>query len=91
MKARDKTSQFEAPSDDAISEGVLPEKAGHELAAASERFATALRTVSVETVRVDPRASRSARIIDGKHLLWTALSDSDWRRYVGRIRRSTIH
>ena len=91
MKARDKTSQFDAKSDDAMSDEVLSEKQRHELAAASERFATMLRTASVETPKTGPRALSTAQFIRGELLLWTAPSESDWRRYAGRIVPSTIH
>ena len=91
MKARDKTSQFDAKSHDAMSDEVLSEKQRHELAAASERFATMLRTASVETLITGPRALSTAQFIRGELLLWTAPSEPDWRRYVGRIVPSTIH
>ena len=67
-------------------------KQENELAAASERFATTLRTASVETLRTGPRESRSARFIGGEHLLWTAAFESDWHRYIRKsIKPSTIH
>jgi hypothetical protein len=91
MKARDKTIQFEAKSDHAMSDEVLFEKQRHEMAAASERFATMLRTASVETQITGPRALSTAQFIRGELLLWTAPSQSDWRRYAGRIVPSTIH
>jgi len=91
VKARDKTRQFDPKSDDAMSDEVLFEKQRHELAAASERFATMLRTACVETRITGPRALSSAQFIRGELLLWTAPSQSDWRRHVGRIVPSTIH
>lgn len=64
----------------------------NELAAASERFATTLRTASVETMKTGPRESRSARFIGGEHLLWTAAFESDWHRYIRKsINPSTTH
>ena len=51
--------------------------------AASERFATTLRTASVETMKTSPRESRSTRFIGGEHLLWTAEFESDWHRPAG--------
>ena len=60
----------------------------NELAAASERFATTLRTASVET---GPRDSGSARFKGGEHLLWTTTFESEWHRTIGRTNSSTIH
>ena len=97
MTARDKTKAFTSKSDgrmrdEAISEptAFLEVKPSHaqELAATSERFATTLRTASVET---GPRESRSARFIGGEHLLWTAPFESEWHRHIVRTNPSTIH
>ena len=64
----------------------------NELAAASERFATTLRTASVETMKTDPGELRSARFIGGEHLLWTAAFKSEWHRYIRKsINPSTTH
>ena len=64
----------------------------NEPAAASERFATTLRTASVQTMKTGPRESRSAPFIGGEHLLWTATFESDWHRYIRKsINPSTTH
>jgi hypothetical protein len=63
----------------------------HALAAASERFATVLRTVSVETARTGPREARRVRVNGGARQLWAAMYESDWRQYIGRIKAATIH
>ena len=64
----------------------------NELAAASERFATTLRTATAEAMKTGPRESRSAGFIGGEHLLWTAAFESDWHRYIRKfINPSTTH
>jgi hypothetical protein len=71
---------------------VKPGQENELVAAASDRFATTLRTASVETMKTAPRESRSGRFIGGEQLLWTATFESDWHRYVRKsINPSTTH
>ena len=88
MKARDKARSFTTPSHREMRDVEIKPGQENELAAASERFATTLRTASVET---GPRESRSARSIGGEHLLWTTPFESEWQRHIGRNNPSTIH
>jgi hypothetical protein len=91
VKATHKTSPFDTQSRERMRDEVLSEAPRHTLATAPERFATVLRTASVETLKTDPRDLRNARSIRGEYPPWTATSESDWRRYIGHIRPSTIH
>jgi hypothetical protein len=63
MKARDKARPSTTQSGHEMREVELKPGQENELAAASERFATPLRTASVET---GPRESRSARFSGGE-------------------------
>ena len=60
----------------------------NDLAAASERFATTLRTASVEN---GPRESRSAWCKGSEALFWTTTFESKWHRQIGRTNPSTLH
>ena len=89
MKARDKARSFTAPSYRGMHDVEIKPGQENELAAASERFATTLRTASVESA---PRESRYARFIGGsEHLLWSTTFESEWRRHIARANPSTIH
>ena len=88
MRARDKTRPFITESYREMRDVEVKPGQENELAAASERFATTLRTASVETC---PRESMSARFVGGEHLLWTTTFESEWHRQIGRTNPSTIH
>ena len=88
MKARDRARQFITQSYREMRDVEVKPGQENELAAASERFATALRTATVET---GPRESRPARFLGGEHLLWTTTFESEWHRHIGRTNPSTIH
>ena len=92
MTARDKARPLIAQSYREMRNVEVKPGQENELAAASGRFATILRTASVGTMRTGPRAPRSARFIGGEHLLWTAAFESDWHRYIRKsINPSTTH
>ena len=88
MKERDKARPFSTQSYREMRDVEVKPGQENELAAASERFATTLRTASVET---GPRESRSARFRGGEHLLWTTPFESEWHRHIGRTNPSTLH
>ena len=92
MTAREKARPLMAQPHREMRDVEVKQGQENELAAASERFATTLRTASVETMKTGPRESRSARLIGGEHLLWTAAFESDWHRYIRKsINPSTTH
>ena len=92
MTARDKARPLITQSYEEVRDVEVKPGQENELAAASERFATTLRTASVETMKTGQRESRSARFIGGEHLLWTAAFESDWHRYIRKsINPSTTH
>ena len=87
MKARDKARPFTRQPGHEMREVELKPGQENELAAASERFATTLRTASVET---GSRESRSAQFGGGEHLLWTTPFEPE-HRHSGRTNPSTLH
>ena len=90
MTARDKTRAFITKSDKAMRDEVNADRA-QELAAASERFATLLRTATVETTKTRERDIRDVLFSDERPL-WTTTCESQWHRYLCKsIGPSTIH
>ena len=91
MTARDKTRPFITQSDKAMRDEVNPDHA-QQLAAASERFATLLRTVPVETTKTRERDIRDVLFSGDERPLWTTTLESQWHRYLCKpIDPSTIH
>ena len=91
MTARDKTRPFTTKSDKAMRDEAKPDHA-QELAAASERFATLLRTAPAETTKTRERDIRDALFSGHERPLWTTTLESQWHRYLCKpIDPSTIH
>jgi hypothetical protein len=91
MTARDKTTPLITKSDKEMGDEVKRDHA-QELTAASERFATALRTAPVETTKTGQQDIRHVLFSDDERLLWTTTLESQWHRYLCKtIHSSTIH
>ena len=91
MKARDKARPFTTQSYRETRD--VESKPDHEkeLAAASERFATVLRTAQVETTKTGPRDIRHAPLSGDQRPLWTTF-ESEWHRYIATPGKAlTIH
>jgi hypothetical protein len=56
---------------------------------ASERFATVLRTVSVENTQTARRDTRRPRFNADDHTLWARTFESQWRRFLCKTTNST--
>ena len=102
MTARDKTTSSSTRPETEMGDEVISEptacievRRGHakERAAASERFATVLRTAPVEeTMKPGLRDSRQVLFSGRNRPLWTTRFESDWRRYIRKpINPSTTH
>jgi hypothetical protein len=101
MTAIDKTSPFSTPSNKEMRGEVISEptaccevRRGHakERAAASERFATVLRTAPVEeTMKPGLRDSRQVLFRGRNRPLWTTRFESDWRRYIRKPINPSTH
>lgn len=92
MKARDKARRFSTQSYREMCGVESEPDQEKELAAASERFATVLRTAPVETTKTGLRDIRHAPFSGDERPLWATTFESEWHRYIAKpSKASTIH
>jgi hypothetical protein len=89
MTARDKTTPLTAKSDNGMCDDVKPDHV-KELTAASERYATVLRTAPVETTKTVEADIRHVLFGNDERPFWTTTLESQWHRYLCKSFHSSV-